>query len=211
MFLSRNIPALFKKGTLKLVPSDEGGRRRVAEATCVIEPFPAALAHELGEEIAGHLFDETGGIRPELDAIDLRVQSGLQHLTVRHHEELDAIAELSPVSIKDLRVERIEDLKVNRSWLSCSFVLVFSLEEKAARNFVLDEFGKTLLWSFDAMQGELLSQARLHEAIARVGDPSGDGSTSASFGESGGEMHTIDPKKHRAEAKRLRNLANKTH
>jgi hypothetical protein len=56
-------------------------------------------------------------------------------------------------------VQRIEDAKTQRSWLACSLALVFSLEEKRARNFVLDEFGKTLLWSFESMQGELLSRA----------------------------------------------------
>jgi hypothetical protein len=207
MFVSSNVPALFKKGTLKLLAGDAGTTKRVAEATCVIEPFPAALAHELGEEMASHLFDDANAIRPELEGIDLRVRVGLQSITVRHHEELDPIGILSPVSIKDVSVQRIEDEKAGRAWLSCSFVLVFSLEEKAARNFVLDEFGKTLLWTFESMQGELLSKARLHEALARVGDPSGDGSTKASIGVSGGEMHEIDPQKHRAEAKRLRKQA----
>jgi hypothetical protein len=68
MFLTENIPALFKKGALKLVPAEDGpGHVRVAEATCLIEPFPHTLARELGEEIAAHLFDETNVIRPELD------------------------------------------------------------------------------------------------------------------------------------------------
>lgn len=210
MFLTDNIPALFKKGTLKLMAGEDGGTRRVAEAQCWIEPFPARLAHELGEDIAGHLFTGDDAIRDELDAIDLRVRAGLQSVTVRHHEELKPCAELSPVSIKDVSVERIEDKKSGRSWLACTFVLVFSLETKEARNFILDEFGKTLLWSFRAIQAELLGKAELHDALARLGDPSGDGSTTASFGVAGGEMHTIDAKKHRAEAKRLREEA-KTH
>lgn len=205
MFVSSKIPALFKKGTLKLMPSDDGGSRRVAEATLLIEPFPATLAHELGEDIAGHLFDSDDVIRPELEAIDLRVRVGLQKITVRHHEDLDPCAVLSPVSIKDVSVARVDH--EHRSWLSLSFVLVFSLEEKAARNFVLDEFGKTLLWSFDSLQQTLLSEARLHESLAKLGDPSGDGSTTASFGVSGGEMHTIDAKAHRQKAKKLREEA----
>src|SRR3954468_1057115 len=102
MFLTENVPALFKKGTLKLVPSDEGGLRRVAEAMLVIEPFPSNLAHELGEDIAGHLFDDEDAIRAELESIDLRVRCGLQSVTVQHHEDLEPCALLSPVSIRDV-------------------------------------------------------------------------------------------------------------
>ena len=81
MFISANVPALFKKGTLKLSQNDEGEYRRVAEAQLVIEPFLEPLARELGDEIAGHLFGDDGRIRPELEAIDLRIRSGLQHVT----------------------------------------------------------------------------------------------------------------------------------
>lgn len=211
MFASENVPALFKKGLLKMTPREDGTYRRVAEATCIIEPFPASLAHEIGEEVASHLFDDAGAIREELESIDLRVRAGLQAITVRHHEELEPCAIISPASIKDVSVTRIEDKKAGRQWLSLSFVIVFSLEEKAARNFVLDEFGRTLVWTFRAMQGELLKSAELHDALAKLGDPSGDGSTTVSFGVAGGEMAEIDPKKHRAEAKRLRDAAEKTH
>lgn len=209
MFLTRNIPALFKKGTLKLTPAEDGGTRRVAEAMCLIEPFPAKLAAELGEEIAGHLFDGDGVIRPELEAIDLRIRTGLQSVVVRHHEELDPCALLSPVSIKDVSVKRIEDEKAGRSWLSLSFVLVFSLEEKAARNFVLDEFGKPLLWTFESMQGQLLAEARMHEAAARLGE--GGGATLSGPGIEPVKFDAASGKRHREKAKELRAQARKTH
>ena len=200
MFLSEKIPALFKKGTLKLVPSDDGGLRRVAEAMLLIEPFPASLAHELGEDIAGHLFDGSDEIRGELEAIDLRVRAGLQNVTVRQHEDLPVVAILSPVSIKDVAVKVIEP-KDSRTFLSLSFVLVFSLEEKAARNFVLDEFGKTLLWTFQAMHGDLLRDAEFHEAAGRL--------EGVSISVAGGEMQPIDAEAHREKAKRLRKQADK--
>ena len=206
MFVSTMVPALFKKGTLKLVPATDGpGMRRVAEATLIIEPFPAHLAHELGEDIAGHLFGVDDQIRPELEGIDLRVRAGLQNVTARHHEELDPCARLSPVSIKDVSVARHED--ENRVWLSLSFVLMFSLEGKAARNFILDEFGRTLVWTFESLQRELLTEAALHESIAKLADPAGDGSMTASFGIAGEEMHTIDAKAHKQKAKELREKA----
>lgn len=204
MFLSDNIPALFKQGKLKLMAVEGGGYRRVAECTCVIEPFPTTLAHELGEDIADHLVN-SDGIRPELEAIDLRLRAGLQSVRVRQHEELEPCAFLSPVSVKDVRVERIEDKKTQREWLSLSFVLVFSLEDKSARNFVLDEFGKTLLWTFTAMQPGLLADAAIHEAAARLGE--GGGATLSGPGIKPIKFNTETSKAHRAEAKRLRGQA----
>lgn len=209
MFVSENVTALFKKGTLKLMEV-EGGYRRVAEATCVIDPFPVELSRELGEEISGHLFNEDKSIREELEAIDLRVRAGFQHVTVRHHVDLEPIAMLSPVTIKDVAVQRVEDKKMGRYWLMCSFVLVFSLEDKRARNFVLDEFGKHLLLSFQPMQGELLRTADIHDSLAKLAEAGGEGG-SVSFGVAGGKMHTIDPKKHRQAAKQLRADADTKH
>jgi hypothetical protein len=203
MFVTENVPAIFKKGTLKLVPSSEGGLRRVAEATCQIEPFPFTLARELGDEIADHLFTDDNEIRDELEAVELRVRAGLQTVTVRPHEDLQPVAMLTPVTVQDVRAKRIENKDTGRSWLQFSFVLVFSLEDKEARNFVLDEFGKSLLWSFASMQRELLNQAALHDSLARM-VPDG---TSMSVGISGGEMHEVDPKAHREAARKLREQA----
>jgi hypothetical protein len=207
MFLSTNIPALFKKGTLKLVANDEGDLRRVAEAMLVIEPFPHPLARELGDEIAGHLFDDDNRIRPELEAIDLRVRCGLQHVTARLDEALDPLAILSPVSVKDVAVTRGEDKKRGTEWLSLQFVLVFSLEDKAARNFVLDQFGRTLLWSFEAVQRELDGLARMKEAAARLADPLDGGELTSVSISAGGETVTLrkgDAERLRREAKELR-------
>lgn len=207
MFISPHVPALFKKGTLKLLATEGGGTKRVAEATCQIEPFPASLAKELGNEIAGHLFDNDGAMRPELEGIDLRVSPGLLNVTVHHHAELKPVVTIGPASIKDVSVKRTDDEKSRRSWLTLTFVLVFDLEDKAARNFVLDEFGKMLLWTFRSIQQELLAEASLHESLAKLGDPTGDGRTKASFGVAGGDMHEIDAGKHRAIAKTLRERA----
>lgn len=169
MFTTENVMAVFKKGVLKL-EKEEDGYRRVAEATCVIEPFPSRLAKELGAEVAGHLFEDDDSIRPELEAIDLRIRAGLMNVTVRADRDLDPIALITPVSMRDVRVTRVEDKKTNAQWLSFQFVLVFSLEEKATRDFVLDRFGHQLLWTFERMQGDLLDRARLHEAAARLGE-----------------------------------------
>lgn len=162
MFVSENVAALFKKGTLKLVMTEDGYKRE-AEATLVIEPFTPRLAHELGEDVAEHLFTDDNEIRDELEAIDLRVTVGTQNVTARRHEELEPVAILSPVTIKDVTVKRCSK-KDEDDWLACSFVLVFGLEDKEARAFVLDEFGKRLRWTFQVMQGDLLGRAEVHDA-----------------------------------------------
>jgi hypothetical protein len=211
MFVTENVAALFKKGTLKLVPSEDGYKRE-AEATLVIEPFNPGLAHQLGEDIHDHLFTAAGEIRDELEAIDLRVTVGTQNVIVRRHEELEAVAILSPVSIKDVAVKRCSK-KDEADWLACSFVLVFGLEDKEARAFVLDEFGKRLRWTFEAMQRDLLADAKLHDAIARIADPDGTGETSVSMRTLGGEEVHLDKdtaKRHREAAKNLRQQA-RTH
>lgn len=205
MFLSTNIPALFKKGMLKLEKTDDDGFRRVAEATCLIEPFPASLARELGDDIADHLLTSENTIRYELESIDLKVRSGLQNVTVRPDEALDPIALLSPVSVKDVNATVIEDKKMGTRHLAFSFVLVFSLETKAARDFVLDNFGRTLLWTFQALQRDLLATARMHEAAARLSDAG-----PATLTGPDGESVTFDPessKRHREVAKHLRGQA----
>jgi hypothetical protein len=210
MFVSENVAALFKKGTLKLVASDDGYKRE-AEATLVIEPFNPGLAHQLGEDIHDHLFMLDGEIRDELEAIDLRVTVGTQNVIVRRHEELEPCAILSPCTIKDVAVKRCSK-KDEDDWLACSFVLVFGLEDKGARAFVLDEFGKRLRWTFEAMQRDLLSQAEVHDAAARLGEMAGE-DWSATLTGPDGEPVRFDSetaKRHRAAAKNLRQQA-RTH
>lgn len=206
MFVSENVAALFKKGTLKLVPTDDGYKRE-AEATLVIEPFNPGLAHQLGEDIHDHLFTADGEIRDELEAIDLRVTVGTQNVIVRRHEDLEPCAILSPVSIKDVAVKRCSK-KDEDDWLACSFVLVFGLEDKEARAFVLDEFGKRLRWTFEAIQRDLLAQAEMHEAAAALGE----GGTATLTGPDGETVRfdSETAKKHRTAAKSLRQQA-RTH
>lgn len=206
MFHTEHVAALFKKGTLKLVPTTDGYKRE-AEATLVIEPFTLRLARELGDEITAHLFTDDDDIRDELEAIDLRVTVGTQNVIVRRHEELEPVAILSPVSIKDVSVTR-KQKKDEADWLAFSFVLVFGLEDKEARAFVLDEFGKRLRWTFEAIQRDLLDQARMHDAAASLGEGG-----SATLTGPDGEVVRFDSetaKKHRAAAKGLRQQA-RTH
>ncbi len=210
MFLSEHIPALFKKGTLKLL-KDGAELKRVAEAQFVIEPFSVDLARELGEDIAGHLFESDGTLRDELESIDLRVRAGLQRVTATHHADLNPAAVLEPVSVKDCSATRIEDEKSGKAWLSFSFVLVFDLSDKSTRNFVIDEFGNVLKLSFERLQMDLLNReamADVKDAAARMVDGSGSGAiTSVTISTPGHEPVTLtqdDAKRLRSEAASLR-------
>lgn len=167
MFVSEQVPALFKKGTLKLEKTEDGFRR-VAECTLMIEPFPLALARELGEEVAAHLFTDEGQIRGELESIELRPRMGLMRLSAQLDRAMEPVVELDEASVKDLSAKVMEDKASARRWLSFSFVVVFSLQGRAARNFVIDEFGKTLLWSFRPIQADLLASAKaISEEVKR--------------------------------------------
>lgn len=207
MFLSEHIPALFKKGTLKLM-KDGAELKRVAEAQFLIEPFPAHLARELGEDIAGHLFEPDGVLRDELESIDLRVRAGLQRVTFHHHEDIKATAVIEPVSIKDCSATRIEDDKSGKAWLSFSFVLVFDLSARVTRNFVIDEFGNILKLSFERLQMDLLadereSKAQVKDAAARLADViDGDGISQMTIS-TGGKSVTLT----KDDAARLRSEA----
>lgn len=206
MFLSERIPVLFKKGALKLV-EDAGEIRRVAEATMVIEPFRKEWAHELGEDIAVHLFEPDGRIAEAVEAVDLRVNAGLQRVFVRLHQDLDPHVELGEVSIKDVAAQRVEDKKTGKVWLAFQFVLVFSLAERRHRNFAIDHFGTPLYLSFERLQRTVFesdeAEARVKEAAARFAEAGGPDS-SVTVTVAGHDPVTVTPE----DAKRLRQEAN---
>lgn len=202
MFHSQNVPALFKKGTLKLVQNEDGDVRRVAEATLVIDPFSYELARELGDEIADHLYTSEGRIREELELIDLRTRVGLQHVSVRLDDAMEPFAIISPVSIKDVSAKLCEDKKTGKVWLAFSFALVFSLEEKAARNFVLDQFGRYLFWTFEVMQRGLPITSGAQEAFDQLASTVAEGGTLTST--FGGESAILTDEDGRSARERLR-------
>lgn len=151
MFLSENVRVKFKRGNLKLI-EQEGSVERRAECVMVIEPFSQQLAAELGEETAAHLFDETKKIREELGKIELRLRSGLQRVTVRHHEELAPIIVIDSAFVKDCEATRVDVEKTGATFIRFNFTLCFDLADKGARNFLIEEFGSSLQLSFQAMQ-----------------------------------------------------------
>lgn len=205
MFITPHVEALFKKGALKLIRNDDDETIRVCEATCVIEPFTVNLARELGEEVSGHLFDDEGKIRREIDAVSLRVRVPRQRVTVTTHPEVASLATLEHVDVRNVRVTRMEDQKTGREWLACAYELVVPLDSKVARGFVLDGFGRALYWSFEASQMDFLdneSKARVLRSAARLGE-SGGGVTITADGMEPVHLNADTAKRHRAEAAAL--------
>jgi len=173
MFLTENVPALFKKATLKLVKGDDGGVVRAVEAALVFEPFTPDLAREMGEDIAGHIFGEDDQIRAELSSVDLRPRVGALRITARPHVDLPAIV-LEPVGLRSVSAMVREDEKGGTRWVILTVTLVFSLESKVARDFVLDHFGRQLAWTFEPLQREL-PDLKVAQAMGRMASTVRDG------------------------------------
>jgi hypothetical protein len=98
----------------------------------------------------------------------------------------------------------VKGAKTGRSWLAFSFVLVFDLVEKKARNFVIDEFGNTLRLSFDPIQLDLLddeARAGIKEQAAKLVDA---GLTSISTPDGTTHFDKDDATRLRREASALR-------
>lgn len=202
MFISQHVPTLFKRCTLKIVETDDE-LTRVAEGACVIEPFTPALARELGEDIAGHLFTDEDQIRPELKGIDMRVRVPLQRVRASRHPELEPVV-LESVIVKDCKVARVEDSKALREWLAFTFTLVFNLSDRITREFVVHNFGSALHLTFEPMQRELLDDvpAAVIDAVARLAPKPGSGIDSVTISTPGAEPVTLTA----ADGERIRAL-----
>lgn len=191
MFASAHIPTLFKRCTLKLVEVEDEVKR-VAEGACIIEPFTPALARELGEEIAGHLFTDEDSIRAELKGIDMRVRVPLQRVKAARHADLTP-AVLENVIVKDCKVARVEDTKALREWLAFTFTLVFDLSDRITREFVIHNFGSAMHLTFEPMQRELLDVApAVVDAVERLAPrPGGEGIDAVTIGTNLGDGRAV--------------------
>lgn len=204
MFLTPNVLAQFKKATLKLVKGDGGETTRAAEAALVFDPFTAELAREMGEDLADHLFTADNQIRAELSAVTLRPRVGALRITARPAQDMDG-TEIEPVGLSTVTATVKEDERSGHCSLVLTATLVFSLESKVARDFVLDSFGRSLLWTFEPLQRDLLADAAITESLATLAGAGGPGS-SVTFGLAGEPGVTLT----HADADRLKEKARRT-
>jgi hypothetical protein len=151
MFLSKNLPVLFKNATLKVNEENE----RFALVTFVLEPFTPKLAHELGEEVASHFYDDRGVVRPEFTKIGFQAQPGtrVQILTVRAAPDAPGSAEIQPLRIEGYEVSKPDPEKER---LKLTMTASFSLAERTHRAFAIDRFGTAIYATFKNARPGLL-------------------------------------------------------
>lgn len=153
MFSSENVRMLLAKATMKIVTDDKGVQHRMAECALVLEPFTLALARELGDEIASHLFTADGNIRPELESASLDPRVPQQAITVRETPDSAPTVTLRQVDVFGLSVGRqSSEVMV---WIKATVKVRFSLADRAHRDFLARGFGLTLCWTFEAEQNRL--------------------------------------------------------
>ena len=175
MFVTPDVTCLLKSATLKL--DEDGGR--LAHVTCTLEPFTPELAHELGEDVAEHLFmpnpnradptDLPEVPRPEVSEIGFLLPIGAQRITAKDHAELTPVAVLKDVQIQRIRVTRPDP---ERPRLALAFVLVIHLDAREAIDFVVRQFGRYAALTFESMQRDLPleTDATLQERIHEIAD-----------------------------------------
>ena len=143
MFISPNLPMLFKSADLKLGEEDA----RNAAVALVLEPLTPALARELGDEVYQHLFNGEGVVRPEVTEITFQPRPGtkLQAVTVRAAPDAPGASVLQTVTIDGYKVSKPDPDKPR---LKVTIAASYSLADRIHRSFTVDRFGTQAFFSF---------------------------------------------------------------
>jgi len=156
MFTTDNVQLLLSKATLKLIKDDKGVEHPMAECILLRDPFPIALARELGEGVADHLYDDEDGIREELQSITLDPKVQQQAISVREAPDVPSpLVTLRHVDILTLTCAKAVDEKTGEVWIKASLRVRFGLAEREHREFLVRGFGHLLCWSFSVEQRPL--------------------------------------------------------
>lgn len=156
MFQSRVLLHL-AKASLK-VTKGEKETRKDADVHLVFEPFSEQFAHEMGEDIARHLFED-GAICPELENVTLDPRVPNQIVTVS--ADLDGKVELvtlRQVEFGPISVSKQRDEKSGDEWLKATIRARIDLVPKAHREWLVGHFGAVMAFAFEAEQGDLLPE-----------------------------------------------------
>lgn len=163
MFTTPHLPSLLKRVTFKLVEvRGSDTKARVAEVAAVIDPFTPALAHELGEDVAGHLFDEDDQPLPQVLTIGLDVPPILQRLAVTFAPDLAPEAILDEVTLRQLQVVRVEP-KQGPVTYRATIALLVPLRDFEAQALAR-LFANTVYLTFTAHQHDLFADAKAQRA-----------------------------------------------
>lgn len=165
MFTTPNLPSLLKRVTFKLVEVPGADtKQRVADVAAVLDPFTPALAHELGEDVAAHLFDEDDDLLPHVRDIRLDVPPLLQRVTVRFAPDLPVDAVFDEVTLRSLQVTRVE--AAEDAWYRATVAMHVPLRDAEAQALAR-LFGSLVSLTFEAHQRALFEQVA---AVARHAD-----------------------------------------
>lgn len=156
MFISENVWMVVKSAKLSVVEDDKKVEHRMAEVQLVIEDLPSDLAHELGEDVASHLFTDAGAVRHELATITLDPR--IPNQCARARQTVDTPGtELRDAEILSMTFARQEDDKTGKEWIKATARVRFDLAPKVHREWLAMHFGYGLYFSFEAEQGDMLS------------------------------------------------------
>lgn len=169
LFTTEQVPMQLAEATMKIVKDDKGVEHRMARCVLVLEPFGEAPARDVGEDIVGHLFTDEGMIRPEMDSVKLKLRLSLQDVVVAEvPDQAKATVRLREVKVVNLTVAHKIDEKNETHHLRASFLVLFSLAERSARDFLCRLYGHSLLWTFADEQEDLpLDGAAIGREVAK--------------------------------------------
>jgi hypothetical protein len=162
MFTSKLIPVDIAGARLNRSTTDEDLLITIVELNIVIEPWPAKLLQELGDDAAAHVFLPDGRIKPELKTVKIRPTRGrlqqFQFSPALDAKESLAVA-IEPVLVSFFTFHRKESEKANEVW--CKGIIRCELEyrDKSVREFLAKYFGQRVFLSTVGLDGRLNFEA----------------------------------------------------
>lgn len=133
------------------------------ETNLLIEPWPADLLRELGDEAAAHVFLSDGRVKPELRDVKIRPTRGaLQRLLFRIALDGDPTT-IEPAVVQWLKFTRREKKKTNAVWARGVIRVDLEFRDKAVREFLGTRFGQRVFLTSLALEGVLNFDAPAEE------------------------------------------------
>ncbi len=157
MFTSKHVALVVAGARLNLTKEDsEGESLTIVETNLVIDPWPAALLRELGEDAAAHVFLPDGRVKPTLKTVKIRPTRGrLQRLQFASALDIKAEYSLEPVLVQFLTFHRKESEKTGQVWAKGIIRCDFEYRDKTVREFFATSFGRRRFLSTVGLEGRL--------------------------------------------------------
>jgi hypothetical protein len=155
MFRTKNVGIVVSGARLNRVTvNDEEDQLVVMETNLLIDPWPADLLRELGDDAAAHVFLSDGRIKPELRDVNIRPMRGaLQRLLFRIALDGDPVT-IEPAVVQWLKFTRREK-KSQSPWARGVIRVDLEFRDKAVREFLGTRFGQRVFLTSVALEGRL--------------------------------------------------------